>query len=174
MKIKHLFSVMFLLLLGTFTSCELFDKADDVTFDADVPLDFVIDVDQESEGSYTQEALLNAATNPDIAEYADKIKKFKINKVTYTITNSTSDGATFTGSVAVASSGDVLSSLTNLSVNNTAETDLPANLDGFNDLAEKLLNDKQESVLLNGQFSNVPVSFNLKLRFYFSITADAL
>lgn len=174
MKIKHLFSVVMLLALSTFTSCELFDKVDDVTFDVDVPLDFVVNVTPNMEGGYTAEQVLNTSSDPDIAEYADKIKEFKINRITYTITNSTSDVTTFTGSVSVLASGDILSGVTNLSVNNTTETDLPSNLDGFNDLASRLLEDKQETILMNGQFSSSTVSFNLRLRFYLSVTADAL
>ncbi|HCZ36555.1 MAG TPA: hypothetical protein DHV26_11595 [Cytophagales bacterium] len=169
MKIKHLFSFLLLLALSTFTSCELFDKADDVTFDVDVPLDFVVNVTPNMEGGYTAEQVLNASSDPDIAEYADKIKEFKINRITYTITNSTSDGTTFDGSVSIAATGEVLSS-----VANTPETDLPANIDGFNDLASRLLEDKQETIMMNGQFSTSTVFFNIRLRFYISVTADAL
>jgi hypothetical protein len=174
MKIKHLFPIVLLLALSTFTSCELFDKADDVNFDVDVPVDFVVNVTPNSEGGYTSEQVLNASSDPDIAEYADKIKEFKVNRITYTITNSTADGTTFTGEVTVAATGEVLSGVTNLSVANTSETDLPANLDGFNDLASRLLEDKQETVMMNGQFSTSSVSFNIRLRFYLSVTADAL
>ncbi|TXH29841.1 MAG: hypothetical protein E6Q96_02845 [Cyclobacteriaceae bacterium] len=174
MKIKHLFPIVLLLTLSTFTSCELFDKADDVTFDVDVPVDFLVNVTPNSEGGYTEEKLLDTSTNPDIAEYADKIKEFKVNRITYTITNSNADGTTFDGSVSIAATGDVLSSVDNISVANTPETDLPANLDGFNDLASRLLEDKQETIMMNGQFSSSTVSFNIKLRFYITVTADAL
>ncbi len=174
MKIKHLFPIVLLLTLSTFTSCELFDKADDVTFDVDVPVDFLVNVTPNSEGGYTEEKLLDTSTNPDIAEYADKIKEFKVNRITYTITNSNADGTTFDGSVSIAATGDVLSSVDNISVANTPETDLPANLDGFNDLASRLLEDKQETIMMNGQFSSSTVSFNIKLRFYITATADAL
>lgn len=174
MKIKHLFPIVLVLALSTFTSCDLFDKADDVNFDVDVPVDFVVNVTPNSEGGYTAEQVLDASSNPDIAEYADKISKFKVNRITYTITNSTADGTTFTGSVSVLASGDILSGVTNLSVANAPETDLPSNLDGFNDLASRLLEDKQETIMMNGQFSTSTVSFNIRLRFYLSVTADAL
>lgn len=174
MKIKHLFSFLLILAVGTLASCDLFDKVDDVNFDVDVPVDFVVNVTPNSEGGYTAEQLLDTSSDPDIAEYAEKIKEFKINRITYTITNSTADGTTFDGSVSVAATGDILSSVDNLSVANTSETDLPANLDGFNDLASRLLEDKQETIMMNGQFSTSSVSFNIRLRFYLSVTADAL
>ncbi|MBN8651358.1 MAG: hypothetical protein J0L67_08015 [Cytophagales bacterium] len=173
MKIKHLFPIVLLLALSTFTSCELFDKVDDVNFDVDVPLEF--DVNAVGATSYNKQALLNASTDPDVAEYADKIKEFKINKITYTIEGSDATTQTFTGSISVVDGGQVLSNLAGVALtNNTTETELDANLSAFNDLASKLLNDKQELVEFDGTFSDVPVNFTLKLRFYLTVTADAL
>lgn len=172
MKIKHLFSLVMLLTLGAFTSCELFDKVDDVTFDVVLPLDFVIDEDDPEAGSYVDSKVLDANSDPEIAKYADKIKEFKIDKITYTISNADPTSVTTSGTLSTSSS--VIATALNVSLANTTETDLTANIDGFNDLAAKLLDDKQETVLVTGTLSDTPVSFNVRFRFYVRITADAL
>ena len=171
MKIKHLFSVVLVLTIGTFTSCDWFNNLDDVTFDVEVPVDFVVDI---ANPSYTGEVVLNAASDPDVAEYADKIKKFQINRITYLITPAQSEDLTFDGSIKIKSSGEIVSTVENLSLTNTAEIDLPADLDGFNDLAAKLLDDNEETIQFTGQFLSTPDLFTVKLRFYISVTAEAL
>ncbi|MBX2895502.1 MAG: hypothetical protein KF763_08665 [Cyclobacteriaceae bacterium] len=172
MKIKHLLPIALVLALGSFTSCELFDKADDVTFNVVLPLNFVIDEDDPEAGSYSDSKLLNAGSDPEIAKYADKIKEFKIDKVTYTITNPNPASVTVGGTLSTSSS--VIATASGVSLSNAAETDLNANTAGFNDLAAKLLEDKQEMILLTGTLSDTPVSFNVRFRFYVKITANAL
>lgn len=177
MKTKHLFPIVLLLTLSTFTSCELFDKADDVNFDVVLPLEFVIDENEDNpEGaSYSDSQLLDATSNPDVAEYANKIKEFKVDRITYTISSADPTSVTFTGgTLQVASNSQIIATASAVSLNNSAETDLTANLDGFNDLAARLLDDKQETVLLNGTLSETPVEFHVTFRFYIKITADAL
>ncbi|MCW5910618.1 MAG: hypothetical protein KIT62_06060 [Cyclobacteriaceae bacterium] len=177
MKIKHLFSVLLVLVFGTFTSCELFEKVDDVTFNVVLPLDFGINEEAENPGgmSYFDEALLDANSNADIAKYASKIKEFKIDKITYAISDADPTTVIFTnGSLVVASTGKTIATESSASLANTAETDLTANIDGFNDLAARLLDDKQELVQLNGTFSQTPVAFNVRFRFYVKVTANAL
>ena len=177
MKIKHPFLLLFVLLFGTLTSCELFDKADDVSFDVVLPLEFVIDenADNPDGASYSDTQLLDATSDPDVAKYANKIKEFKVNRITYTISSADLTSVSFTGgSLQVASNSQVIATASAVSLSNTAETDLSANLDGFNDLAERLLDDKQETVLLNGTLSETPVTFHVTFKFYVKITADAL
>jgi hypothetical protein len=171
MKIKHLFSVLLVLALSTFASCDWFDNLDDVTFDVEVPVDLVVDIDTPS---YTGEVLLNAAADPDVAEYANKIKDFKINRITYLVTTAQPSTLNFDGSLRIKSNNEILSSVTDLTFTNTSEVDLPADLDGFNDLAAKLKEDNQETIQFGGQFSSTPNVFTIKLRFYLSVTAEAL
>jgi hypothetical protein len=89
MKIKHLIPVFLLFALGTISSCDLLDKADDVSFDVTVPLTFLIDenADNPSGMAYSDTQLLDATANSEVAKYASKIKEFKVNKVTYTISH---------------------------------------------------------------------------------------
>ena len=54
-----------------------------------IPLSFVINETavNNSGKTYTETKLLNAASDPEIAKYASKIKEIKVNRITYTISN---------------------------------------------------------------------------------------
>lgn len=177
MKTRYIFPLFFLLTLGTFSSCDLFNKADDVSFDVVLPLNFTIDEKADNPGgkAYTDSKLLDANANAEVAKYAPKITAFKVNKVTYTISGASPATVTFTnGALKVSSTGKTIASASSVSLSNTAETELTADSAGFNELAAKLLDDKQELVILNGTLSKTPVAFSVKANFYVTITADAL
>jgi hypothetical protein len=176
MKIKHLIPVFLLFALGTFSSCDLFDKVDDVSFDVTLPLDFVVNetADNPSGKTYTDSKLLDASSDPEVAKYASKIQEFKVNKVTYTISGASDPSITFTNGTLKVSSGKTIASASSVSLSNTAETELTADTAGFNELASLLLADKQELVTLQGTLSETPVSFTVKFKFYVTLTADAL
>ncbi len=176
MKIKHLIPVFLLLALGTFSSCDLFDKVDDVSFDVTLPLDFAVNetADNPSGKTYTDSKLLDASSDPEVAKYASKIQEFTVNKVTYTISGASDQSITFTNGTLKVSSGKTIASASSVSLSNTAETELTADTAGFNELASLLLADKQELVQLQGTLSETPVSFTVKFKFYVTLTADAL
>ena len=177
MKIKYLIPVFILATLATFSSCDLLDTADDISFAATLPLDFSIDETAVNPGgmAYSDTKLLDATTNSEVAKYASKIKEFKVNKITYTISDVSDPSVTFTnGSLKVSSSGKTIATASSVSLSNTTETELTADLAGFNELAAKLLDDKKELVLLNGNFSKTPIAFKVRFNFYVTITANAL
>ena len=177
MKTNSFLSILLLFVAVSFTSCDLLDNADDLSFDATLPLDFVINetADNPSGKSYTDSKLLNAASDPEVAKYASKIKEFKVNKITYTISGANPNTVTFTnGTLSVASSGKTIASASLVSLSTTTETELTADNEGFNELASNLLNDKQELIQLAGTLSKTPVTFTVKFKFYVTITADAL
>lgn len=177
MKTNSFLSILLLFVAVSFTSCDLLDNADDLSFDATLPLDFVINetADNPSGKSYTDSKLLNAASDPEVAKYASKIKEFKVNKITYTISGANPNTVTFTnGTLSVASSGKTIASASLVSLSTTTETELTADTAGFNELASNLLNDKQELIQLAGTLSKTPVTFTVKFKFYVTITADAL
>jgi hypothetical protein len=176
MKIKHLFPIALLLALGTFSSCDLFDKVDDVSFDAELPMEFAINetADNPSGKDYSASKILSASSDPDVAKYASKIKEFKVNKITYTISpGANPNTVTFTNGTLKAGT-KTLATISSASLSNTAETELTADTAGFNELATKLLGDLQEEVTLAGRLSKTPVTFTVTLKFYVTITADAL
>ena len=177
MKIKHLFPVFLLLALGTFSSCDLFDKVDDVTFDGILPLAFNVNetADNPSGKAYTDSKLLDADDEPEIAKYSSKIKEFKVNKITYTISGVSDASVSFTnGTLKVASNGKTIASASSVSLSNTAETELTADTAGFNELASLLLADKQELVQLQGTLSKTPIAFTVNFKFYVTVVADVL
>jgi len=178
MKIKHLIPVVLLLALGTFSSCDLFDKVDDVSFDVTLPLEFVIDENADNPGgmTYTNSKLLSATSDPEVAKYASKIQEFKVNKITYTVSPG-ADPSTVTfsnGTLKITSSGKTIASISSASLSNTSETELTADTAGFNELASTLLADKEESIQMQGTLSKTPVAFTVTFKFYVTITADAL
>jgi hypothetical protein len=178
MKTKSFLSILLLIVFGTFSSCDLFDEADDVSFDSTIPLTFVInETAQNPEGmTYSDSELLDVTSDPDVAEYASKIKEIKVTRVTYTISPGADPNTViFTdGTLKISSTGKTIASVSSASLSNTTETDLISNTDGFNELATKLLDDKKEIILMNGTLSSTPVAFTVKFNFYVTITADAL
>jgi len=177
MKTKALLSILLLIVFGTFSSCEIFDKADDVSFDVTIPLNFTINetVNNPSGASYADVELLDANANSEVAKYANKIKEFKVNKITYTISSVNPAGVTFnSGSIVVSSTGTTIATAGNVSVASVSDVELSANTAGFNELAERLLDDKKEEIKLQGTFTKTPIAFTLACKFYVTITANAL
>lgn len=177
MKIKHLFPIFLLLALGTFSSCDLFDKVDDVTFDGVLPLAFNVNeaADNPSGKTYTDSKLLDADDEPEIAKYSSKIKEFKVNKITYTISGVSDASVSFTnGTLKVASSGKTIASASSVNLSTTGEQELTADTAGFNELASLLLADKQELIQLQGALSKTPIAFTVNFKFYVTVVADVL
>jgi hypothetical protein len=80
---KTLMRISFILVFYVFSSCDLIEKADDVSFDVTVPLSFVVNETATSTGkSFSDTKTLNVASDDEVAKYASKIKEFKVNKVT--------------------------------------------------------------------------------------------
>jgi hypothetical protein len=163
---------------ATFSSCDLFDKADDVTFDVVLPLEF--DPVNEtlvspSPVSYSKSKNLNANDNDQVAKYKDKIKEITLNRITYKITEYVApEPVTFTnGSLTIP--GKTLASATNVNLQSTAETEL-TNIDeaGFDEFAKQIKSNKNVDVTVAGTFSRTPVAFKVTAYFHVSITANAL
>jgi len=177
MKANVLSFVLLLFVFGVMSSCDLLDKADDVSFDVTLPLEFVIDENEDNPGgkAYSDTELLDATSDAEVAKYANKIKEFKVNKITYTISGADPNTVIFTdGALKVSSSGKTIATASTVNLSTTSETELTADTAGFNELAAKLLDDKQEMILLNGTLSQTPVSFYVEFKFYVTITANAL
>lgn len=177
MKTKSFISVLLLITFATFSSCDLFDKADDVSFDTTLPLNFVVKETADNPGgkAYSATQLLDATSDPEVAKYASKIKEFKVNKITYTISSVNPSGITFnSGEIVVSSTGTKIATTGNVALTNVSDVELTANTAGFNELAAKLLDDKKEEVKLQGTFTKTPIAFTLSCKFYVTITANAL
>ena len=83
MKTKSFLSILLLIVFGTFSSCDLLDKAKDISFEATIPLNFSINETAVSSTgkAYSDTKLLDAKADAEVAKYASKIKEFRQNVV---------------------------------------------------------------------------------------------
>ncbi|MEP2670673.1 MAG: hypothetical protein ABJH04_16840 [Cyclobacteriaceae bacterium] len=179
MKNRFLVSmVSALFVVGLMASCDLFDKADDISFSTE--FDESITVNDAPAGSYSDQITLDATTDPEVAKYKEKIQNIELSEVTYKVSNYVGpDDATFTGDVLFGTNGTLGSvsiSAVNLSDASTSgdEMELDLSQDEVNAVAAQLKDDKAVLVTMAGEFSDGPVSFVLTVKVEAKITADAL
>ncbi|HEY0652673.1 MAG TPA: hypothetical protein VGD65_06075 [Chryseosolibacter sp.] len=172
----------------SFGSCDLFEKADDVTFEEELVINW--DTDENLEGSnvpYEDFQILDLADYPVFAPYIDKIKSVEVTKITYRITNFDNSPhnqpVTLVGGTASfgpydSSSPSVTVPMAGASGVNigaqTAETTLAIDAAGLSKVAKDLLDDKQVKMYSEGTLSKTPVAFRVVSTFYVKITANAL
>ena len=172
------------LITTLFTACDLFDKADDVSFDATV--DERVIVTEENEGtnvSYTKIVTLDATADPDINKYKNKISGFTIKKVSYQITNFNGpEDATFSGTLsfgeAAQTTPTVAATITNLNLqeafNASQVLELPINQGDIDAIAGMLKDDKAVKLYLDGLLSATPMTCTIKVILDVTVKADAL
>ncbi|MBX2971393.1 MAG: hypothetical protein KF803_18650 [Cyclobacteriaceae bacterium] len=174
---KTLPKFAFLMCLTIVSSCSLFEDLDDVSFDSDVTLEFYVNETEAIPGgaTYVDQAVLDITSDPDVAEYADKIKDVKVNKITYLVTGLTESGVTFSnGSLMTVSNSKMIATLANLPLTESATGDFVINSEGFSQLSSKLKNLESETILLQGTLSETPIAFKVECIFNVTITANAL
>lgn len=173
--------------LGSSLSCDLFDKADDITFDVEIDHVFVIDENFDSNGSsvtYIDSDLIDPNQNPEFAKYKDKIKELTITEVTYTVTNydPASPGVIFTNGMgsfsATAAGGSAFASadLTVQDIQSSVGGDFSLNYE-TSDLAQIAARMKDLEPIyfqVSGTFSSTPVAFSVPVTLHCTIKADAL
>lgn len=172
----------------TFGSCDLFEKADDVTLEEELVINW--DTDENLEGAnvpYEDVQILDLADYPVLAPYIDKIKSVEITKITYRITNfdNSPHGQAVTLTGGTAAFGPYDSSTPSVTVPmagasgvnigaQTTETTLTIDAAGLSKVAKDLLDDKQVKMYSEGTLSKTPVAFRVVSTFYVKITANAL
>jgi hypothetical protein len=176
------FSLVFIAF--AFTSCNLFDKADDVTFTT--TLDQTFNVDEEAEATdkaYSQQLVVDATADPQINKYKNKIKRFTVNKVTYKIINYSGGEITFNnGSVSFSSSGasiaDVVATISNLDLqaayNSGTEYELTLSPDAITKIQNYLKASKAVKVYLAGTLSQTPVAFDVEVKLDLKVESGVL
>jgi hypothetical protein len=166
-----------LALLSTFSSCDIFDKAGDITFETEVPLYFYVNETDinETGKTYTGVQLLDLTDDPDVAKYANKIKDVKVKKVSYYVYALNKTGVNFSGgSLMISSNSKTIATLSNLSLTEGAKGDFSIDASGFSELSANLKDTKSEVIKLQGTLSKTPVSFEVECRFHVAVTANAL
>lgn len=186
--VKFLALAVFAVFAMTFASCDLFEKADDVTFEEELVVNW--DTDENLTGTnvpYEDAQILDLADYPVLAPYVDKIKSVEVTKITYRITNfdNTPHGQPVTLTGGIAAFGPYDASAPSVSVpmagasgvnigSATTETTLSIDAAGLSKVAKDLLDDKQIKMYSEGTLSKTPVAFRVVSTFYVKITANAL
>jgi hypothetical protein len=185
---KALFMAFAIGTVVTFSGCDLFDKANDITFPATLKLTWSASEDGEhTDVGYSHSQKVTLADNADVAKYINKIKSVKVEKVTYRIENYAQpdgDEVIFSNGLASFSSTGSSSALVSVpfgatatGVNlktSTSDTDLAIDSKGLDDIAAAFKKDKEASVTVSGTLSETPVSFNVVTEFHVQITAEVI
>ncbi len=165
-------------LVFVFSGCDLFDKIDDVTFTATIPVTLAVNEPLESDTPvpYADMVTLDLTDNPEVDRYKNKIKEVKVTKITYQIINYDGGSVTFSdGAILLSSTEETLAASPVITLGNSNEIELTdVNLDVLNALGQLLKDDKTADITLEGILSSAPVAFQLQINFYTTITANAL
>lgn len=177
-------SLSALIIVALLGSCDLFDKADDVSFSSDLKKSInVNESSSNSDISYSSDFTIDFSSDAEADKYREKVKDVTVNKVTYKISNfDGTAGTTFTGDLSFgpASGGSftVATALTNVDLKAASDSgnefEIPLNQTDINTVTELLKNDKAIKVLVAGTLSQGPVSFILEVKANVKLTADAL
>jgi hypothetical protein len=187
MKNRFFRSLLGLTLVAfTLAGCDKLEEADDVEFDIEVDVTFVVDENGSfSNVTYVGDPVtLSIAGNAQIQQYADKIKEIRIKKVEYSITGYSaeppgtqvtfSDGIMFYASVGAANAA-ILSTVSTVNLaTSTGVHELPVDDDSFADLGALLLEEHEATIFTAGELTSTPVQFNIPTTFTITIVADAL
>lgn len=173
--------------LGSSLSCDLFDKADDITFDVEIKHTFVIDENFDSQGSsvtYSDSDIIDPNQNAEFAKYKDKIKELTITEVTYTVTgyDPTSAGTLFTngvGSFSASAGGASAIASADLTFQNIPGSvggsySLNYSVSDLQAIAQQLKDLQSITFNVSGTFDQTPVAFSVPVTLHCTITADAL
>jgi hypothetical protein len=168
------------------SSCDWFDKVDDVTFD--VTLSHTFHIDQTAAGDdvvyQVQELLDAAAVDSDFNKYKENIKSISVNSVTYEVQNCTTAGVIFSDgtvaySVITVTEPDPTIAVADLGVENVKaaenqEKNLHFSQVALNDMSNLLKANKELNVYLNGTLSTTPAKFDVVLKIKATVTANTL
>ncbi len=179
---KTLFFSLSLALLLFFSNCDNADKLADVKFD--VTLYATLPVAAATTDPIKESIVIDAATDPEIMKYLDKIKGYEITELLFSIedyNSSLEDEIYFNGDIGFSRIIDAnpfkKCSVQFLNVTHWAGTgyfDIDLCNDLFNEIGEMLLADDGVKIYLTGSFDKAPLTFNLKVKVKMKVTANPL
>lgn len=167
-----------------FVSCDKIEQADDITFNTEftIPQGFVVEekADNPVNPYMSLSSSIQASQNAEYLKYIDRIKKIRVNKIKYTISEfSAPEPVTLTSGKAIffeaggsAATGQI-ASVSNLSLAN-GSGELAANQATLDKMGEILLKDGEIFVVSEATLSNAPVYYTIKVTLEVSITANSL
>jgi hypothetical protein len=181
---KH-FAFSLVLIAVAFTGCNLFDKANDVTFTTTLDQTFNVDEEAIAENkAYSQQLVVDATTDPQIDKYKNKIKLFTVTKVTYKITNFESavpvtfSNGTLSFSSSDATSADAITTISNVDLQdayyNGTEYELTLSADAITKIQNYLKANKAVKVYLAGTLSQTPVLFDVEVSLNLKVESGVL
>ncbi|HEY0656737.1 MAG TPA: hypothetical protein VGD65_26585 [Chryseosolibacter sp.] len=168
-----------------FAGCNLFDKADNITFPSQIEVLWVVDEEAvATDAPYAYVKTVSLADDPEVEKYMNKLKNVEVEKITYRVEEYVAEGdavmfkngkAIFAtaGSAAVEASFTASASGVNLQTS-TSDTDLIIDTDELNELASVLKTEKEIDMNLTGILSKTPVSFKIVATFQLKVTAEVL
>jgi hypothetical protein len=176
----------------SFSSCELFEGADDVTFDVELTYTFEITDTGDSNGqpvSYFSVGELDPNSDPDFEKYKDKITSVTVNSVEYTVTDfDDSNGDVVFSNGAGLFVADATSQTTatatayataSIAIQSVAAAEgdvlfLDYTVDELEAIADRLEDVQPVFFVVGGTFSQTPAVFNIPVTIHCTIKADAL
>jgi len=178
-------SVVILALTTTlFSTCDLFNKADDVNFDATLEGNILLGVGTTgTDVNYAKIAVIDASSDPHISAYINKIKGFTVKSIRYQVVDYTGlNGLTFSGTLAFgqASGGTPTLAVTidNLDFTTAVTSrqifDLGYSQADIDQIQNFLKNEKAVQVLLDGTLTQTPMNGLVKVYMDVTVQAKAL
>ncbi len=177
--------ILFILSLN-FSSCEEANQLTGVNFDTDLVFTVpVAELNNGSDISYSTSLLLDAATNPDIKKYANKIRSIEVLMMEFAI----EDYTTIINDEIYLKNGSF-----GLSDQSSTKAQASCNVDALpithwagtgyfkvdscnstlNSIGSYLTKDQMVKIYVDGILTKAPVSFNLKVHMKVRVVADAL
>jgi len=88
MTLKTVFPLAAIVAVGLFSGCDFLDNLGQITFDTELTTNFVVNETTPANlRNYQANQVIDATTDPDIQKYKDRLKDFRVNEVSYKITN---------------------------------------------------------------------------------------
>ncbi|HPM92772.1 MAG TPA: hypothetical protein PKZ74_08170 [Bacteroidales bacterium] len=180
MKTKTIQLIVMVLLVLGFTGCDKVSDLNTVTFDAD----FAASLDCSTAAlkstaenhAFSGTAVIDPASDTNVSDYLDNIKKYEVEAVHATITSMSQENVTvFTATLDVFNAGRETGwSMTN-EVLTTGKTITLGNENGQWDTVSEILKDGQVfTVQINGEADTGGVTFTLRVRIETKVEAKVI
>jgi hypothetical protein len=160
-------------------SCDKVESLADIDFNSSLTGTFNLNFDGETDGTISESLKLDLASDDDISEYLNKLKKIKITKITYEISKFDGDQYVDMNAglylyeeknnlIIVAPQNYNLDSETSVEYEITDSAILEL-------ISTELLSKKQIELLLKGDYQSLPqATAEITVTVYFDVTANPL
>ena len=166
--------VLFILVLG-YSSCDELDELTEIDITEDFSTTISVELDAESNLSWSENATIDISINQEIADNLDLIQDVIINSLTYEINNVNGEGTTIS-EASISFNGQSISvenlDLVTADSNNTVFTIEDTSL--LTSIGNALENNPVITVGLSGTIDAVPASFDVIVTLDSTVTVDLL